>query len=150
MGRYGYVCVCIRARASVGACVWVYAACASHARASVSQAQAYLSLSARDTGVCEKTLLRIRRRAGTLALKTPNQGLESSFCCWIALSRFARKDCLFHRRRYVCRLQLGIYIILYYSIRYYHYYHYYHYYYYYRTVLYYAILFVLCWPPTAT
>ena len=43
--------------------------------------------SARHTGVCEKTLLRIRRLVGNSALKTPNLWLDCSFCCWVAWPR---------------------------------------------------------------
>ena len=37
---------------------------------------------AHATGVCEKTLLQRIRHLGILAFETPNQGPESSFCCW--------------------------------------------------------------------
>ena len=50
-----------------------------------------------ETGVCEKTLLRIRRREGKLASRTPNRGLERSFCRCVAGQRLAQKECFFHR-----------------------------------------------------
>ena len=39
------------------------------------------------TGFCEKTLLRIRRPVGNSPLKTPNLGLDCSFCCWVVWPR---------------------------------------------------------------
>ena len=39
-------------------------------------------------------------RVGRLASKTPNQGLEGSFCCWIAGERLLQKECCFHMHRY--------------------------------------------------
>ena len=41
----------------------------------------------------EKTLLRRRRPLGTLDLKTPNQGLESSFCRCVAGQGLAQNEC---------------------------------------------------------
>ena len=40
-----------------------------------------------DAGVCEKTLLRIRRQVGKSAPKAPNLGLDRSFRCWVAWPR---------------------------------------------------------------
>ena len=37
----------------------------------------------------KKTLLRIRRPLGALAVKIQQQGVESSFCCWIAWQRLS-------------------------------------------------------------
>ena len=37
---------------------------------------------------------------GRLDFRAPNQGLESSFCGWIAGQRLAQKECLFRHRRY--------------------------------------------------
>ena len=53
-----------------------------------------------NKGVCEKTLLRRRIHVKLLASKTPNQGLESSFCCWTAGQGLVQKECLFHRHQY--------------------------------------------------
>ena len=36
------------------------------------------------TGVCKKALLRIGGQVGQSALKAPNQGLDRSFCPWLA------------------------------------------------------------------
>ena len=47
----------------------------------------------------KKTVLRRRRPMGTLASKSPNQGPESSFCCWSASSRFAQNECFVRRHR---------------------------------------------------
>ena len=52
------------------------------------------------TGVCEKTLLRRRIHVKLLVSRTPNRGLESSFCCWTAGQGLAQKECLFHRHQY--------------------------------------------------
>ena len=41
-----------------------------------------------------------RRQVGISAFKTPNQGLESSFCCCFAGQRISEKECFFHRHRY--------------------------------------------------
>ena len=49
----------------------------------------------------KKTLLRKMIGMGTLAFRAPNQGLESSFCRWVAGQRLAWKECIFHRHRYV-------------------------------------------------
>ena len=41
----------------------------------------------------KKSLLWIRKQVGKSAFKTPNQGLDCSFCCWIAWPRLAQKEC---------------------------------------------------------
>ena len=43
----------------------------------------------------KKTLLRRRRRLGKRAFRAPNQGLDSSFCRWIAGQRLATNTCFF-------------------------------------------------------
>ena len=45
-----------------------------------------------NSGVWIK-ILRRRRNVGILASKAPHQGLKSSFGCWIARRRLARKEC---------------------------------------------------------
>ena len=67
-----------------------------------------------SAGVCEKTLLRRRGPLGKSAWKTPNQGLDSSFCCWIARPRLVQKECFVHRQTPV-----SYHSILYYTIDYY-------------------------------
>ena len=39
---------------------------------------------------------------GILASKTPNRGLESCVCCWIAWPELAQKDVFFHRHQEYC------------------------------------------------
>ena len=48
-----------------------------------------------DTSVFKKTLLRIRIPLEVWVLKTPNQGVESSFCRCFAGRRLAKKEWLF-------------------------------------------------------
>ena len=48
--------------------------------------------------VKEKTSLRRGRPLGGQASRAANQGVESSFCCWIAGWRLAEKECSFHTR----------------------------------------------------
>ena len=47
-----------------------------------------------------EALLMKMMHIGILACRAPNQGLESSFCCWTAGQGLARKEHAFHRRRY--------------------------------------------------
>ena len=47
------------------------------------------------TGGCEKTLLWRIKLVRILALKTPNQGLDCSYCCWVAWPRLTQKECFF-------------------------------------------------------
>ena len=51
-----------------------------------------------DTGVCEKTASS-RMQVGGSASKAPNQGVESTLCCYVGRHRFARKE-FFHRHQY--------------------------------------------------
>ena len=59
------------------------------------------------------TILRRRIHMKLLASKTPNQGLNNSFCCWTAGQRLAQKECSFHRHRYPSRPDMYIYIYIY-------------------------------------
>ena len=39
---------------------------------------------------------------GISAFRSPNQGLDCSFCRWITGHGLAEKECCFHRHRHVC------------------------------------------------
>ena len=70
----------------------------SHARCCVPNLHLQIYIKVHDmyvyihTGVCEKTLLRRRIPLGKLARKTPNQGLECSFCHRTAGQGLAQKE----------------------------------------------------------
>ena len=49
----------------------------------------------------KKTLLQKMIQVGISVFRAPNQGLESSFCCWTAGQGLAQKECYFHRHRYL-------------------------------------------------
>ena len=52
-------------------------------------------------GVCDKkTLLRNITHVGISAFRAPNQGLESSSCCWTAGQGLAQWEWFVHRNRY--------------------------------------------------
>ena len=114
----------------------------------------------------KETFLRRTRHVGVQAPRAPNQGLENSFCCWIAVQQLAEKECCFHRHRFdgtptAAQVKVGNFHVqreyprnfesrnlsrdnlsreigrTYYYYYYYYCYYYYYYYYYYDYYYYY-------------
>ena len=80
--------------------VWLAGGLPGCLPASVRACLPWLKPGSRNIPVClNKTLLRRRRHVKMLASGTPNQGPESSFCCWTAGQGLAQKECILHRHR---------------------------------------------------
>ena len=77
---------CVHARMHKTNCACIYAC--THARMPYRTDEcATPEPDSTDTDVCAKTILQIGRQAGQSASRTPNLGLDRSFCSWVAWPR---------------------------------------------------------------
>ena len=65
----------------------------------------FLPFTLLHTGVCETNTLWKIVDTEMLALRTPNQGLDCSFCRWVAGHGLAEKECVFTDSGRTSRLQ---------------------------------------------